>query len=117
MKIIGPKALKIVKELTFDPSVGSKSEYLKSFANKSIEALIGKIADRICNTQDFLLQNPRYAIIYYLKAESLMDICRDRLNEIVAQYGTPTYNLMVEDIYSMYDIIMMHKNKLEQIKN
>jgi len=51
----GAKVASIVDELTFkgdDRNLEAKAEYVASFVDKSIEALILKIADRLCNTAD-----------------------------------------------------------------
>ena len=53
--VTNPNVVSIVKELTFDPKDMSKEEYMASFATKSIDAIIIKIADRLCNVMDFKL--------------------------------------------------------------
>lgn len=82
----------IVKELTYVPSNGTKEQYMLSFETASIEALIIKIADRLCNVADFKLTNPEYARKYFTKANSLFDSFRKRVgeDEILNKYGVNT---------------------------
>lgn len=90
----GEQITNLVKELTFDESV-SKEEYMQSFVNKSVDALIIKIADRICNVKDFLLTNEKYAIKYFNKAEPLFNALKSRLQEIGRAYGFDTQKAML----------------------
>lgn len=48
----GPRIIGIVKECTRGEDE-DKWEYMKSFADKSLESILVKIADRHCNVQDF----------------------------------------------------------------
>jgi (p)ppGpp synthase/HD superfamily hydrolase len=96
-QIIGEKECRIVEELTFrpvppsnssDPSVSQqKIDYMKSFASKSVEALVIKAADRICNTLDFLNTAPDYAPKYWKKADRLFEAVLSRHQEIIDRFG------------------------------
>jgi hypothetical protein len=72
--IIGIVATDLVVELTFDKTICTKEEYIKSFICKSPEALLIKIADRICNVRDFMTNNLKYAKKYFKKAEFLFNL-------------------------------------------
>lgn len=92
-KAIGEEATGIVLELTFIPDPSSsapvhfqKQEYMDSFRDKSVPALVIKVADRICNTFDFLCTDADYAPKYWKKATNLFDVMMDRSNEITAYF-------------------------------
>lgn len=82
----------IVKELTYVPSNGTKEQYMLSFETATVEALIIKVADRLCNVADFKLTSPEYAKKYFAKANSLFDSFRKRVgeDEILNKYGVDT---------------------------
>ncbi len=70
----------LVKELTFKD--GSKKDYLQSFKDKSIDSLLIKVADRVCNVHDFMQDNIPYARPYFKRAYDLFDTCFQRGEEI-----------------------------------
>lgn len=116
LDIIGTKAESVVSELTFIEDINSeltkqeqKQQYMDSFKNKSIESLIVKIADRCCNTLDFLLDNPSYAKKYWEKAENLISLVYSRQREIIRKYGMETYGLIIKDL----DLITLKLNYYE----
>lgn len=86
--IFGKRAISIVYELTLihDKSLSpsdwrlAKEEYIESFKIKSLEALIIKIADRLCNIQDFIDTNLGYARKYYSKSKRLFEIWKERFD-------------------------------------
>ena len=78
---IHPRALELVGELTCTPDQ-NKYEYMDSFARKSVEALVMKAADRICNVRDFQRTDPKYAEKYLGKASNLFLAVNDRAEEI-----------------------------------
>ena len=85
--ILNPDNILIVEELTFAPVENKpkhilKKEYIRSFKNKSVSALVIKVADRICNVRDFMIYNPDYARTYYNKAAMLFDFLVDRKDEV-----------------------------------
>jgi hypothetical protein len=80
----------------------SKEEYVASFAAKSIDAIIIKIGDRLCNTIDFQLTQPEYASKYMFKAVPLFNAFYAKKDEIVATYGHETYSriyLAIEQLF------------------
>lgn len=105
---IGTKAAKICEELTFIPDKNSeihvnmqKSKYMKSFMDKSIEAIIIKCADRICNTLDFKRESPSYAPSYWSKAFRLFEAYEKKSYKIQLAYGYQTsysMNLAIENM-------------------
>ncbi len=86
--LFGERAVGIVDELTLihDKSLSpsdwrlAKEEYIESFKTKSLEALIIKVADRICNIQDFIDTNFGYARKYYAKSTRLFEIWKERMD-------------------------------------
>jgi len=103
-------AAPIVQELTFNPKDCSKEEYMGSFATKSLEAFIIKIADRVCNTRDFFVSNPRYAKKYFGKAHNLLQVFEDRYTEIAEQFGVEVLTKMQQTINSLrYRLVLYHE--------
>lgn len=95
---IGIDAANIVQELTFVGPKEDKPAYMDSFATKSVQALVVKVADRLCNTEDFEQSNPVYAVKYMQKAEGLFRAMEMRKDEIVANFGEKTFKLMSDEI-------------------
>ena len=60
----------LVKELTFSKET-SKFLYMRSFLNKTDQAIVLKVADRVCNIFDFMQSDKRYASKYALQAYPL----------------------------------------------
>ena len=69
----------LVEELT---CTGNKVEYIDSFRSKSAAALLIKLADRICNLNDFISAHDIYAVKYLEKSELLFAIWRERQSEL-----------------------------------
>lgn len=96
--VVGKESADIVEELSFIPDSNLsksviarfKQEYIASFISKSVSALIIKLADRICNSLDFKISDPEYALIYWHKADLLFDIYNQRRGEVVSLYGEKT---------------------------
>jgi len=77
----GDRVASYVQELTYDGSI-SKSEYMKSFHNKSVQALVIKFADRLVNVNDFYQDGSSYAPKYFKKAAELFEAVFQRKDEI-----------------------------------
>jgi (p)ppGpp synthase/HD superfamily hydrolase len=92
-ELIGERAVSIVKELTFISDKKGKEyqeekkRHLYEFKSKSIEALVIKVADRICNVLDFMKTDKEYAKIYCGKAIGLWEAFESRLNEVGEFFG------------------------------
>ncbi len=106
---IGEKAFNIVKELTFECSENDKNkkaqlkeEYMKSFKDKSIEALIIKLVDRYCNVMDFNITDKIYAGKYALKARELFGVYKQRENEILKLFPKNTLAKLYSEIETVY---------------
>lgn len=98
--LFGEEVARLVEELTFHlpktkrHKVQAKAEYIASFLNKSVEALIIKLADRFCNVRDFFVTDPEYAIEYYHKAEPLLRAWESREREVAERFGeTVAYSI------------------------
>lgn len=102
ISVIGNDAYQIVNELTFheqgaDPrdKQEQKNAYLQTFATKSVNALVIKLADRACNVQDFINGGDgKYASKYARKAQPLYDAVMDRIDEIESVYGLKTRQIV-----------------------
>jgi (p)ppGpp synthase/HD superfamily hydrolase len=86
-KEFGDEVARLVTELTHDPQVGDKSEYLKQFATASVPALVIKLADRYCNTLHRLAANPAGINAYIVKSGILLEIMRARSEEIAQRFS------------------------------
>lgn len=113
LDVTNQNVVNIVKELTWIPlidppqSCGTKEQYMLSFENASIEALIIKIADRLCNVADFKLISPEYAEKYFLKANPLFEFFEKRQTEVCKTYNLHTY-------WKIMNIILYVKNKVSE---
>lgn len=76
-----------VWDLTWWSAHQTKQEYLASFKYKSIDVLIIKIADRLCNVRDFLRSDKQYAVKYFNKADSLFESIVSRQKEIEKKFS------------------------------
>jgi (p)ppGpp synthase/HD superfamily hydrolase len=91
---IDTEAAAVVEELTFfvDPASpvkasAQKAAYMDGFADKSVKALVIKIADRVCNVRNFYASQRDYAAKYWNKATSLRSAVFARSDQIEAEYG------------------------------
>jgi len=104
-QFFGVAVAKLVEELTFheDPEWDhadkreKKLEYMGSFLHKSIDALVIKVADRLCNVEDFAVTNPKYAPKYFAKAHPLFDAMYDRTEEMGKVLGRETTDRIIND--------------------
>lgn len=99
----GYTVMKMVRELTFDPSEGVvKEKYMESFANARVDILLIKIADRICNVYDFLDTDAVYAAKYFDKAHVLWDTLLSRNKDITDAFGKETCFQVLADWGRLY---------------
>lgn len=95
--VIGKRAADLVMDLT-RPMNMDKSDYMASFAIKDIEVVVGKIADRLCNVDDFVTDNPTYAFKYYHKADLVFETYRNRRDEVIARFGLEVSQAIDNDL-------------------
>lgn len=98
--LFGLEVADVVLELTHYPEQSSKEEYIASFLDpqaKSVNALVIKIADRICNVRDFMIHPGSYAGKYMLKAKPLGEALVSREEEIIEAFGQETYDRIEYD--------------------
>ena len=95
---IGKQAAEIVQELTFIPNSESnlptsvqKNNYISSVGQKSPQALVIKVADRICNTLDFMHDGNDYFHKYWAKADSLFKAFQNRKLELSDLFGNRVF--------------------------
>lgn len=96
---IGAEACKVVEELTFIPEKEStltvaaqKDAYLQTFKTKSAMSLLVKLADRVSNTRDFMINDFKYAKKYWLKASQVFESFEERFDEIQEIFGKDVCN-------------------------
>jgi (p)ppGpp synthase/HD superfamily hydrolase len=99
----------VADELTFIPGNGrfpNKDAYLASFRKASVQALVVKVADRLCNSWSFYyayMANPNrrtednYAPKYFDKAGIVGKSLLDRKDEIVECYGDHVWQQAMAD--------------------
>jgi hypothetical protein len=111
--VIGMPAAQIVQELTFIPDPLSdipahiqKQEYIRSFAKKSVGALVCKVADRVCNTADWLSTKPDYAPKYWKKATPLFEALMTRHLEVIDTFGDHVFPRMRYTIDNMNQMLV-----------
>lgn len=96
--LIGKNADNLVNELTFVGVSEDKNIYLQSFSTNKIESLVIKIADRLCNVEDFYVTDRVYAFKYYHKADVLFDIFKQRYEEVKTRFGDSVAESIRRDI-------------------
>jgi len=112
-QFFGNKVASLVQELTFPENPEwdhatkreKKLEYMASFAHKSLDALVIKISDRLCNVEDFALTNKKYAPKYFRKAAPLFDAMFDRDDEMLKELGKPAFESILQD-YRRVEVAM-----------
>lgn len=73
----GSRVQKIVLDLTLLNGLEtSKDEYLGNIARAGGDVLFIKACDRICNVEDFLKEDKKYAKKYYEKANVIWEACK-----------------------------------------
>lgn len=108
--LIGDEATELVEALTFDPSMGEKEVYLEGFqdaAKTPIASVVIKIADRLCNVEDFLRSDPAYAHTYFWNAEAVYDAFTARREEVVAQFREKITVAIENDIHDVESAVEM----------
>jgi (p)ppGpp synthase/HD superfamily hydrolase len=95
----GSDVARWVAELTFDADGPiTKEVYLRGFAKASAEALLIKVADRVCNTLDSRADDVDQARSYFRKAGELLDAFFSRYDELVRRFGAETTQRATADI-------------------
>ncbi|WP_158265020.1 HD domain-containing protein [Blastopirellula marina] len=108
--LIGEQATKLVEALTFDSSLHEKHVYLDSFqdpAKTPIAAVVVKLADRLCNVEDFLRSDTAYAHTYFWKAESVFDAFTARRAQAVAHFSEKIVVTIENDIHDVESAVEM----------
>lgn len=98
--LYGEEVANLVGELTHEPILMSKEAYIDSFKYpdaKSVNALVIKLADRICNVRDFMVDNMGYARKYMVKANPLDEALVLRQPEIINAFGLEVYDRILWD--------------------
>lgn len=69
----GERVAVLVSEMTQETSM-TKSQYLRTFRVKSKDAVMIKVADTFCNTNDFINDKPSYASTNALQRKDFLEI-------------------------------------------
>jgi len=101
---IGDNATEVVIELTYYPEKNSKEDYLKTFVDSSVEALVIKLADRICNVSDIMVFDHKKAAQVFLKAKELWAAFYVRTREIEEFFGKETLSLITNNVLTFNGI-------------
>lgn len=104
----GSEITDLVRELTHDPRAIDKKAYLERFATSSVPALVIKLADRCCNTRDYMAANPQRAERYFTKAAVLVDTLHRRRGEIEARFNDAVAGAIVADYESLQAALSMY---------
>lgn len=96
----GVTVLDLVLELTHF-SGQSKEDYLKSFRDKSPQANLIKVADRVCNLRDFALSDPKHEKGYYIKSRPFFEAFAANREAITRAFGKDVYDQAYKAIYSI----------------
>lgn len=122
LSITNERTASIVQELTLDNPKEEKDIWLKSFHNKSLEALLIKICDRICNILDFLHAASEFKVAaekplkYYMKTQPIVEAFLDRECEIKKKFGG-TYNIISKFYCHVIDMVENYRQELIGIES
>lgn len=94
-KEFGSNVANLVQELT-KPEDVEKSVYYAKYATSSIEALVIKLADNICNVKDFNLTDYKKACVYFGVGSPIYEAFFARLGEIGQRFGHSTKSCMLD---------------------
>lgn len=97
-QVIGVTAASVVEELTFVFDPGSlytkkeqKAQYMDTFYDKSVHALVVKAADRVLNSLDFLNTDSQYARKYWLLGQTVFRAIIQKKEQISELFGPSTF--------------------------
>lgn len=102
--LIGKASADIVLELTHFVDEDAQ-DYMSSFCEKSVASLVAKIADRLCNVEDFFLDSPDYALKYFHKADQIFETYNSRKEEVRSTFGDNTVLAIDTDIKDVLERI------------
>lgn len=96
-----------VDELTHYPKVCSKQQYMSDRSKKTIQAMVIKISDRICNVLDFYYENDTkdYSIAYFHKASALWKAFEKRKQEVIDTFGIQVCERIEKEIAVTKELI------------
>lgn len=99
----GPTVHDYVVEMTYAYMGKSKEDkklYLESFQSKSIGSLLIKLADRLCNVEDYYFDGSTgdYPQKYFRKADALYKAFLLRKAECIEKYGSKCYTAAFDDL-------------------
>lgn len=103
----GKKVADGIQALTFRPKgfdepsadyQAYKSAQLDKYAEKPVEIILVKMADRLENVEDFCYTSPNYAPKYFDRASGLFSSASVRLHDIAAEFGQDVVDNMTVDL-------------------
>ena len=92
-----------------------KDILLKMFKDKRIESLTIKVADRICNTVDFLDHDPYKAQDYYSKSKVIFSIFNDRKDDMLDEDVHEFLVRLAVDVGLCCDLMVMGLKHTEYV--
>jgi (p)ppGpp synthase/HD superfamily hydrolase len=116
----GPKVAEWVRHMTFRdkfPNEDShsyqeeKSAHLACFAQKPVEVLVVKVADRICNVYDFLAEG-NYAVKYHQRASGLWEALRSQEEAVITTFGGGVWHRIEMDRIRLNEKIDMERVRI-----
>jgi (p)ppGpp synthase/HD superfamily hydrolase len=114
----GVEVADLTTHMTFRPRGKNESgpdyqEYkvmaLNKYLDKPVPCLVVKVADRLCNVEDFIPDNPSYARTYFGYAEGLFQTALNRGREITQTYSP---RVLANIIMDMNDL----RNKVSHVR-
>lgn len=117
-QFFGSEVANLVEELTFYENSSwsqyeksdKKKEYMNSFRTKTIDALVIKLADRLCNVHDFCRSSNLYAPKYLAKAEPLISFMLNRKQEINERFGNGVFEKMLDNYKQIVTLLQGWQN-------
>jgi (p)ppGpp synthase/HD superfamily hydrolase len=102
---IGREGLEIVKELTFIPEHGglTKAQNLELIKDKSVSAILIKVADRLHNVADFMRTDHEYARKYFSKGAPIVEALTSERDRIVGVVGENAYQKAGHTVLMVYN--------------
>lgn len=114
-KVSNKRVAGIVNELTLVYNTPEeKQQLIDNFSSKSTEAIMIKVADRICNSLDFIKIDPEYAVSYWVKGTGIITAFLLKSLNADVLYGQATKEIFdnIQKCITKTDKTMCHLHAL-----
>jgi len=120
VKTFGLKVAEWVRHMTFRAKLPhenselyqqEKTAHLACFAQKPVEVLVVKVADRICNVYDFLAEG-NYAVKYHQRASGLWEALQRQEEAVKATFGSGVWQKIEQDRIKLTERIDMERVRI-----